>query len=89
MTQHRAMNKRQEKYRGKMAREFGRVLVFLDNDAHRSAILIAAYDHQSGARVVTAIASISIVKSTQRENVGMSYYNVEGFVRLTGHALAR
>ena len=46
MTQHRAMNKRQEKYRGKMAREFGRVLVFLDNDAHRSAILIAAYDHQ-------------------------------------------
>lgn len=32
--------------------------------------------------MVAAIASISIVKSTQRENVGTSY-NVEGFVRLT------
>lgn len=35
----------QEKYRGKMARELDRILVFLGNDAHRSAMLIVR-DHQ-------------------------------------------
>lgn len=50
VTQRRAMNKRQEKYRGEMARELGHILIFLGNGAHRSVILIAADDHQWSSR---------------------------------------
>lgn len=82
MTQRQVMNTRQEKYRGKLSSAmylYSWATVLIDprfsNRGSRSSM---------GLRVVAAIASISIVKSAQRENAERPDYNVEGFVRLTG-----